>query len=88
MGGLILVVLALYAAWKFYQTQKGIETALENRAVSPPGISYYEPIAVTQRPQQIQAFAITNSGASVPPGFAPAFGPLENQPGPNEIMMP
>lgn len=82
MGFAYILVLAFgaYAALKFYENQKAIESDLKNRAQAPPGVSYYCNLAVTQRPQQVQAFLVSNSQQTTPLGYAPAFGPVENMP--------
>lgn len=79
-GYLLLVIFAAYAALKFYANQKAIEQDLSNRAQAPPGVSYYCNLAVTHRPQQVQAFLISNGMQTTPEGYAPAFGPVENVP--------
>lgn len=82
MGFAYILVLAFgaYAALKFYEDQKEIEKDLKNRQQAPPGVSYYCNLAVTQRPQQVQAFLVTNAMQTTQPGYAPAFGPVENMP--------
>lgn len=80
IGYILLVGFLAYAAFQFYRVQKTIAQDLSNRGALQPGVSYYCNLAVTQRPQQILAFASTNSDASTPYGYAPAFGPTENMP--------
>lgn len=82
MGFAYILVLAFgaYAALKFYQTQQAIESDLKNRQQASPGVSYYCNLAVTHRPQQVQAFLVTNGMQTTQAGYAPAFGPVENMP--------
>jgi hypothetical protein len=82
VGYILLIVFGAYAAMKFYGTQKQIEKDLSNRGTAPPGVSYYCNLAVTHRPQQVQAFCTAQNGDSTQCGnYAPAFGPEENMPG-------
>lgn len=80
IGYLLILGFIAFAAFKFYKTQKAIEKDLSNRAQAPPGVSYYCNLAVTHRPQQVDAFANTNPMMATEAGFAPAFGPTENMP--------
>lgn len=84
LGYILLLTFGGYAAFKFYENQKKIEVDLSNRAVAPPGISYYQPIAVTSRIQQLQAFNPDGAPDSTVSGYSPAFGPNENQPSPGQ----
>jgi len=80
IGYLLVLGFIAYAAFQFYKTQRAIEKDLSNRAQAPPGVSYYCTLAVTHRPQQVDAFAATNLLQSTQAGYAPAFGPTENMP--------
>lgn len=80
IGYLLVLGFIAFAAFKFYKTQKAIEKDLSNRATAPPGVSYYCNLAVTHRPQQVEAFANTNPMMATEQGYSPAFGPTENMP--------
>lgn len=94
IGYLILIAVAAYAAWKYWAGQTVQKATLDNRKVNPPGVSFYQPVAVTQRPQQLRTYIpwdesthcqwteSTNPQCALPTtqfGYAPAFGPNENQ---------
>jgi hypothetical protein len=86
IGYLLLLLFGAYATLKFYQTQKAIEADLANRGAIQPGVSYYCNLAVSQRPQQVLAAQNTNGDMVSVIGYAPAFGPNENMPLPqNEV---
>jgi len=80
IGYLLLVLFGAYAALKFYQGNQASNAVVANKAVAQPGVSYYCNIAVSQRPHQILAAQNINSDMVTQPGYAPAFGPVENMP--------
>lgn len=82
IGQIILIALGAYAALKFYRQQKEIEVELSNRGVNRPGVSFYPPIVVTQRPAQAQAYNENNACATMGGAYAPPIGPSENVPPP------
>jgi predicted negative regulator of RcsB-dependent stress response len=77
-----VVLLGIFAfiALRYWKTQASQAEAQKNQYQAPPGVSYYCNNAVTQRPQQVQAFTPRNNMQSTQPGYAPAFGPRENMP--------
>lgn len=85
LGYVLLLGFIAYAFLKFYNVQAGVSLDITNRKTAAPGVSYYCNRMVTHRQQQVQAFRRTNSCQTTQPGYAPAFGPLENMPGANEI---
>lgn len=85
IGYILLIVFGAYAALKFYATQKEIAADLSNRSGLAPGVSYYCNLAVSNRPQQVLAAQQTN-GDATSYGYAPAFGPTENIPNPNQEL--
>jgi hypothetical protein len=87
IGYLLLFGILAYAALKFYHVQKAIEKDLSNRGALKPGVSYYCNLAVSQRPAQVFASQNSNSCMVTEFGYAPAFGPTENMPAPqNEVF--
>jgi hypothetical protein len=80
LGYILLVLFGGYVALKYYAITLTVEKKRKNRLVAPPGVNYYCCTPVTSRPQQVWAFNQDNCCQTVEPGFAPAFGPNENQP--------
>jgi len=81
LGYIIIIALGVYAALKFWKDSSASEVTKINKVGGVPGVTYYPAIAITNRPQQIAAGAPAVPEDSTQCGeFAPAFGPLENQP--------
>ena len=79
----IWVLLALfggYVALKYYNVKVEVGRSVRNQYIAPAGVNYYCCQPVVQRPQQIWAFNQQNCCSTNPIGYAPAFGPQENQP--------
>jgi hypothetical protein len=51
----------------------------EEANLAPAGVNEYDDTAAAQRPAQIYAAYSDNPDSVSEPGFAPAFGPDENQ---------
>lgn len=83
-----LLAVAGVALWKhrLSLTVKGSVGTPTESGGYPSGVSSYTPIVGAQLPQQLLAFRETNPDAVSPLGYAPAFGPGENQPGPGEMV--
>lgn len=87
---LLLIAFGIYAAVMFWKNKGASASVQANLGFNAPGVGYYDPLVATHRPQQIEAFQTSTpglgiGGASVTqPGYAPAFGPGENQPSAGE----
>jgi hypothetical protein len=83
IGYILLLLFGGYVTLKFWETQQQVKKDASNRGAIQPGVSYYCNLAVSQRPAQVLA-AQANNGDATTVNFAPAFGPTENMPGPNQ----
>lgn len=84
IGYILLILFSGYATLKFYESQRQAKQDIANRGALQPGVSYYCNLAVSQRPAQVIAAQNINSDMVSPVGYAPAFGPNENQPQPSQ----
>ena len=80
IGQIILIALAGYGAFKFWKTEERKRQSVANRGVLKPGVSYFDPVVVTQRPQQAQAYNETNACSTMGGAYAPPIGATENMP--------
>lgn len=77
-----LVAFAIAVIWKHLHTS--VDLSLEVNTV-PSGVPQYSDTPAPQNIAQLRAGWVTNPDAVSEPGFAPAFGPGENQPGDGEL---
>ena len=82
-----LLGLGIVGAIVVYKHHAGEVAKLKNQPTEvPSGVSVYSGTPAPQTTAQILASQPTNSDAVSEPGFSPAFGSDENQPGMGESL--